>query len=146
MTQLFLLARIAGRAVAIEADHVVSVVDLPPLIPVPRAAGHVRGLAALRSRVVTVIDPAVALHVERRAEQATRAVLTRVDGHDYALIVDAVEDVVPFELEPLSAGLPLDPFWQDAAVGLVVRDGVPVLALNIVRLVPDVLPPATIAA
>ncbi len=56
MPQLFLLATIVGQEVAIRSDHVESVVDIGAITPVARTSRAVRGLAALRSRVVTVID------------------------------------------------------------------------------------------
>ena len=58
---LFLIAHVAGRAVAIDGAQVDSVVDLGDVVPAPGAVRAVRGLAALRSRVVTVIDTGVAL-------------------------------------------------------------------------------------
>ncbi len=136
MNELFLLARIAGRDVAIRSDQVESVVDIGEVVPVPRAAEHVRGLAALRSRVVTVIDPALALGLGRRSENARRAVITRADGHHYAVLVEALDDVAPFVLQPLSRGLALEAGWATAAIGLVDRDGTPALALDICRLLP----------
>ncbi|NWP61371.1 chemotaxis protein CheW, partial [Escherichia coli] len=54
MSHLYLIAQIAGRAVAIDSEQVESVVDIGEVTAVPRASAHVRGLAALRSRVVTV--------------------------------------------------------------------------------------------
>ena len=59
--QLFLIAHIAGRGVAIDSAQVESVVDIGHVTPTPRVARHIRGLAALRSRVVTVIDTHAAL-------------------------------------------------------------------------------------
>ena len=138
MSELFLLARIAGRAVAIRSDQVESVVDIGEVVPVPRASEHVRGLAALRSRVVTVIDPAVSLGLGRRSADARRAVITRVDGHHYAVLVEALDDVAPFALQPLSRGLALEAGWAAAAIGMIDRDGAPVLALDVTRLLPGV--------
>lgn len=134
MSELFLLARIAGRNVAIRSDEVESVVDIADVVPIPRAAEHVRGLAALRSRVVTVIDPALALRIGRPSPPARRAVITRVEGHHYAVLVEALEDVVLCALQPLSCGLVLDNGWANAAIGVVDRAGTPVLALDISRL------------
>ena len=51
MPQLFLIAQIAGRAVAIESGQVESVVDIGAVVPVPCADHQVRGLAALRGTV-----------------------------------------------------------------------------------------------
>ena len=134
MTALFLVARVAGRGVAIATEQVVSAVDIGEVVAVPGAPEAVRGLAALRSRVVTVVDTAVALHLP--PSSGTRAVIARVDGHDYAFLVDALEDVAPFERQPLSPGLVLERGWAAAGVGLVEQDGEPLLVLDVAELVP----------
>ena len=56
MSELLLIVTIGGERVALPAAAVESVVELDTLIPVPRAAPHLAGLSALRSRVLTVID------------------------------------------------------------------------------------------
>lgn len=135
MSHLYLIAQIAGRAVAIDSDQVESVVDIGEVTAVPRAAEHVRGLAALRSRVVTVVDTQAALGLAPGSD-ARRAVITRVEGHHYALLVDALEDVAPFDLLPLSVGITLDAAWRNCGRGIVERDGEPVLAIDLASLVP----------
>jgi len=142
MTELFLIARVAGRTVAIPTQQVGSVVDLGEVIAVPLTERAVRGLTALRSRVVTVIDTHLALGLPAEPgpiEAGRRAVITRIDGHDYAVLVDALEDVAPFERLPLSLGLALDGGWRAAAAGLVERDGEPMLVLDLSVLVPQPL-------
>jgi purine-binding chemotaxis protein CheW len=136
MAHLYLIAQIAGRAVAIDSDQVESVVDIGEVTAIPRAAEHVRGLAALRSRVVTVVDTQSALGLEASGQEACRAVITHVDGHHYALLVDALEDVAPFDLLPLSGGFALDSAWRTTARGIVERDGEPILAIDLASLVP----------
>lgn len=135
--ELFLIAHIAGRPVAIAAAQVDSAVDLGEIVPVPGAERAVRGLAALRSRVVTVIDTGVALGLGAMPDATCRAVITRVDGHHYAMLVDALEDVAPFARQPLG-GLALRRGWATAGIGLVEQDGEPVLIIDIARLVPGV--------
>lgn len=135
MTELFLIAYVAGRGIAIPAAHIDSVVDIGEIVPVPCAEPAVRGLAALRSRVVTVIDTGVALGLVPLGKTA-RAVITRVDGHHYAVLVDSLEDVASFERRPLSFGAALGPGWRRAAAGLVERDGEPLLVLDPTTLVP----------
>ena len=135
MSHLYLIAQIAGRAVAIDSDQVESVVDIGEVTAVPRASSHVRGLAALRSRVVTVVDTQSALGLET-AGAARRAVITHVEGHHYAMLVDALDDVAPFELMPLASGVALDPAWRGAGRGIVERDGEPILAIDLASLVP----------
>ena len=136
MPDLFLIAHLAGRAVAIESGQVESVVDIGAVVPVPRALPQVRGLAALRSRVVTVIDPRVALGLEAIHAAATRAVITQVEGHHYAILVDSLEDVAPFDLVPLSSGIVLDPAWRLAGCGIVERESAPILVVDLRALVP----------
>ena len=139
MTELFLVAHIAGRGVAIAADQVDSVVDIGDVVAVPRADAFVRGLAALRSRVVTVIDTGTALGLEPTPDAVRRAVITVVEGHHYAILVDSVEDVAPFARLPLSPGLTLRNGWAAAGIGLVERDGEPLLILDLDAVVPTVV-------
>jgi len=136
MSELFLIAHIAGRGVAIETQQIDSVVDITEVVAVPGAEASVRGLVALRSRVVTVIDTGRALGIESTPDSARRAVITRIDGHHYAILVDSLEDVASFERLPLSAGLALDRGWGAAGTGLVERDGEPMLVIDLARLIP----------
>lgn len=136
MSHLYLIAQVAGRPVAIDSDQVESVVDIGEVTAVPRASKHVRGLAALRSRVVTVVDTQSALGLAT-GSQARRAVITHVDGHHYAMLVDALDDVAPFDLLPLAGGVALDAAWRVAGRGIVERDGEPILAIDLASLVPS---------
>ncbi|MGN5373877.1 chemotaxis protein CheW [Sphingomonas hankookensis] len=135
MNALFLLARVAGQDVAILSDHVESVVDIGPVSPVPRTARAVRGLAALRSRVVTVIDTARAIDPASESGGERRAVVTQVDGHHYALLVDMLDDAYRSTSRPLSAGLTPGPAWASVVDGMIDHDGRPVLVLNLAAVV-----------
>jgi purine-binding chemotaxis protein CheW len=142
--ELFLIAHVAGRAVAVPADQVDSVVDLGEIVPVPGAVRAVRGLAALRSRVVTVVDTGLALGLEPSPADVRRAIITRVEGHYYAVLVDALEDVAPFASHPV-AGLSLRHGWAAVGTGLIERDGEPVLVIDLARLIPGAAPAALAA-
>ena len=135
MADLFLIAQIAGRPVAIASDQVESVVDIGGVVPVPRAEARVRGLAALRSKVVTVIDTHAVLGLDDEAAEG-RAVITVIDGHHYAILVDALEDVTPCALQPLSGGILLDAGWRTLGSGIVELDGEPVLAIDLRAMIP----------
>jgi len=137
VSDLFLIAHIAGRGVAIDAAQVDSVVDIGEIVAVPRAEPFVRGLAALRSRVVTVIDTGIALGLAPTPDAMRRAVITIVDGHHYAILVDSVEDVAPFVRLPLSSGLALRGGWQSVGTGLVERDGEPLLIIDLAAVLPS---------
>ena len=137
MMELFLIAQIAGRGVAIATTQIDSVVDIVEAVAVPRTVPAVRGLVALRSRVVTVIDTGIALDLAPTPAGTRRAVITRVDGHDYAMLVDTLDDVALFERQPLSPGLALDRGWARVGVGLVERDDEPLLIVDLAALIPQ---------
>lgn len=136
MQKLFLIAHLAGRAVAIDSDQVESAVDIGQVTPVPCAYRGVSGLAALRSRVVTVIDPRVSLDLPAVEQTRSRAVITVIDGHHYAILVDALEDVAPFVMSPIGGGVVPEGGWRAAGCGLIDRDGEPILVLDLRALVP----------
>lgn len=131
MRNLFLLARVAGQDVAILSDHVESVVDIAAVSPVPRTSAAVCGLAALRSRVVTVVDTALAIDPANDPCRRRRAVVTQVDGHHYALLVDMLDDAYRCEVRPLSAGLTPGPAWAAVVGGMIDHDGRAVLILDL---------------
>lgn len=94
MKALYLIAEIAGQRIAIEAERIDSVVHVGMITPVPLMPPHLIGLAALRSRVITMIDSRRALGLEAaEAGPVLTAVVVDVEGHRYGLTVDRVEDV-----------------------------------------------------
>lgn len=135
---LFLIASIAGQGVVFDADQVDSVVDIGDVVAVPRAEASVRGLTALRSRVITVVDTRLALGLEQpMPPHVRRAVITQQDGHYYAMLVDALDDIEMFGTSPMPHVPPAEGRWSRAADGMVVRDGEPLLVLDLKRLVPQ---------
>lgn len=135
MTELFLIASIDGRGIAIEAGQIDSVIDVGEVVAVPRADTAIRGLAALRSRVATVVDTRIVLGLAPMPATARRAMTAQVDGHLYAFLVDALEDVAPFERQPLVSGVTLGQGWHDAGTGMISRDGEPLLIVDLAALV-----------
>lgn len=59
----FLLFEIGTEMVGIFLDHVEEVTPCSPSTPIPRTAGFVRGLAAVRGRVMSVIDGGLRLGI-----------------------------------------------------------------------------------
>lgn len=120
MTDLLLIIMLAGERVAIPAAQVESVVEVESVTPVPRAAPHIAGLAALRSRVLTVIDCYRSLEFGEQPSRAVReAIVVELDGHPYALLVDTVEDVIEAAGAVRPLRTELDPGWRRVATGMV---------------------------
>jgi len=130
---LVLVLTLAGQRVALLAEEMEAVVEIEAIAPVPGAARHVAGLAALRSRVLTVIDGRASIGLGA-AEKPRDAVVAVVEGHPYALLVDAVEDVVEAgDIRPLAAAA--GPGWSRVARGAVEAEGDLMLLLDLAALV-----------
>ena len=132
---LYLLVRIAGQRVALPCDAIESVVELDAVTLVPRVPPHVAGLAALRSRLVTVIDVRVAIGMASARQVAPlEAVVVTLDGHSYGLVVEGVEDVAEADApEPLQ--VPLADAWRGVANQVVEIDGELLLVVDPVALI-----------
>jgi purine-binding chemotaxis protein CheW len=136
MEDLKLIARIAGQEVALSADAVESVVEIDAITPVPLAAAHIAGLAALRSRVLTIIDTYTALELGQSPRDGViQAIVVTIDNHLYGLLVDEVVDVAAItgDPHPLHAGLSRG--WAQAALGFVEHQDRALLLLDPARIV-----------
>jgi len=134
---LLLIVSVAGERVALPAAAVESVVELDTLIPVPRAAPHVAGLSALRSRVLTVIDcmQSLEMGVTDCSDGIREAAVVEFDGHHYALIVDLVEDVVEALSDPQPVRASMGGGWERVAKGMVDTENGPLLLVDVAALI-----------
>jgi purine-binding chemotaxis protein CheW len=137
MNELLLVVRIAGQRVALRAARIESVVELDTLIPVPRAADHVAGLSALRSRVLTVIScrRSLGLPTQDEERRVCEAAVTEVDGHHYALIVDGVEDVLAAISDPSPVRAAMGEGWERVSSGMVETEEGALLLVDVEGLV-----------
>lgn len=136
MSSLLLLTRIGGRPAAFRAEDVSSIIELTGITPVPRAPDFVAGLAALRSRALTVIDSRKALALSGTPREAdVRAPVVEVGGHAYALLVDRVDDVVAAVGEPTPPPATLGPAWAPVARGMIETAAGPAVLVEVAALV-----------
>jgi purine-binding chemotaxis protein CheW len=120
MSGMLLVVVLAGRRAVLPADQVNSVIELDAVTPVPRAAAQVAGLAALRSRPLTVIDCCVSLGVEPvQGEGSRKAVVVEHDGHLYGLLVDSADAIVAALGDPGPLGADPGPGWRRVSAGRV---------------------------
>lgn len=137
MNELYLIVAIAGEKVAFHAADVQSVVELGGITPAPRAPAWIAGLAALRSRAMTVIDCARSLELEHEncGEPSRKAAVVEHQGHLYALLVDLVEDVVEATSEPDSIPAELGRGWHRVARGMVETELGVMLVVDLAELI-----------
>lgn len=144
-SQLFLFANIADTAVAISTDQIEAVVHLGEIVPAARTAPFVLGLAALRSRVLTVIDARARITGELLPlKPAPLAIVAEVEGHNYALLIDDVSDICAVDDGIVPIRGRINAAWAPFARGMILNDGATHLALSIEDLVS--MQPASAAA
>ena len=137
MNEMLLVVTLGGRRAALPAIQVNSVVELSEVTPGPRAAPHVAGLAALRSRPLTVIDCAVVIGTDggEGDRLRKRTVVVEHEGHLYGLLVDGADDIVATTEEPTPLGADAGAGWQRVAHGRVESEAGALLLLDIAALV-----------
>ena len=135
MDRSLLLVSIAGERAAVASEIIRSVVELDGVTPVPRAPEHIAGLAALRSRAMTVVDCRRALELPEADGPTTLAVVVEIEDFLYALVLDAVEEVVPFDVEPSEIRSDLLPGWARAALGMIETSAGPALVIDPAKLI-----------
>lgn len=138
MENLYLIATIAGQPVAIRAAMVDSVVDLGPIAPAPLAPSHVAGLAALRSKVLTVICCECSLGLADTPSSTRRAVVVSIDGHYYGLLVGSIEDARIIDEAPRPIRARLEPGWTRVALGMLEYESEALLLIDPERIIAGV--------
>lgn len=135
MEKLYLIATIASQPVAIRASLVESVVDLGAIAPVPLGPTHVAGLAALRSKVLTVICCESSLGLTQSRQAARRAVVVSIDGHHYGLLVGSIDDarVIDEPAQPIRGRL--EQGWARVALGMLEYEGEALLLIDPERII-----------
>lgn len=112
---------LGGHAFGVAVRQVHDILGPQPVAAVPLACEAVAGSINLRGRIVTVLDLAVVLGIQRRtdASQALNVVVAD-DKELYALMVDNVGDVLTLPgktLEPLPPTFPAG--WKAMSNGIV---------------------------
>jgi purine-binding chemotaxis protein CheW len=99
-----LVLKLEGREYGFPLDHVLEVVRMVALAPLPEAPSWVHGLLNLRGRTVPVIDLRVRLGLPRREPDLSTAIVVTTTGSGLlGLIADELVEVVfvaPHELDP----------------------------------------------
>ncbi|WP_338446239.1 chemotaxis protein CheW [Pelagerythrobacter marensis] len=135
MDDPMLLTRIAERPAVFRACDIGSIIEIDTVTPIPRAPAFVTGLAALRSRALTVIDSRRALGVAAPGPADPRSPVVEIAGHPYALLVDSVEDVVAAIGSPTPVATTLGPQWTRCAHGMIETAAGPAIVIDVSALI-----------
>lgn len=136
MEKLYLVARIADTRVALRSRAINSVVVVGPSVRVPAAPPHVVGLFALRSRVLTLIDPHVVVGLPPvPVAEGQRVIVVDVAGHGYALLADAIEDVCFIDAPETRVTGKLLAGWARVAEAVIEHEGSSLLVVDPAQLI-----------
>ncbi|HEX7871794.1 MAG TPA: chemotaxis protein CheW [Sphingobium sp.] len=140
---LFLFATVAGTDIAMPTHELEAVVRLGEIVPIARTAPQVRGLAALRSRVLTIVDVRTLITGElTEIARSPLAIVAEVEGHTYGLLIDNVSDICPVDGGILPVRGRISAAWEPYAGGMILYEDRLHLAVSI----PDFLRQPTLAA
>lgn len=136
MNQLLVITQIAGRRCALSAHDVQSVIELAKPTPVPCTPDFIRGIAAMRSKTLTVVDCRLAIGFNADDFSTDhRAAAVQIDGHMYALLVDSIDEVTTSMSEPEHVAGGFGPEWTRVVSGMVETGTGPALWLDLGALV-----------
>jgi purine-binding chemotaxis protein CheW len=130
------IVSLGGQGFGIPVAHIRDVLRRQPTTPMPLAPRAIAGLINLRGRIVTAIDLRARLGLPAREDAADATdVVVEHSGELYALIVDAVGDVVSIADEKRErVPLRLDPAWRALATAVYPSERGLIVLLNVARL------------
>lgn len=136
MNDLMVMVRIAGRHCALPAHEVSAIIEVGTVTSVPRSPDFIAGIAALRSQALTVVDCRLAIGFEVSSWPTdTRAAVVKIDGHTFALVVDAIEDITTRVTEPEHVTGGFGSNWARVATGMIETTLGPALLLDLQTLI-----------
>ena len=89
----------------IELSHVIEIISIQPITPVPALPAYIKGIINLRGKVVPVIDVRLKFNQEERAyDEKTCIIVTMIHDMHVGLIVDRVAEVL--DIAPVNSTPP----------------------------------------
>lgn len=132
---LVLTITVGGQTCGVPVLTVRDVLGTQSITPIPLASAEIEGAMNLRGRIVTAVDLRRRLGLPAREKGAQpMSVVVEHGGELYAMLADAVGDVVPLQAADRAANPPtLDPLWRDVSRGVHQRDGQLLILLDVDR-------------
>lgn len=133
---LVLTLTVADQLCGVPVLVVRDVLGPQSITPIPLAPAEIEGAMNLRGRIVTAIDLRRRLGLPPRPAGVQPMSIVVEDGAElYAMLADAVGDVVPLAASDRAANPPtLDPLWREVSRGVHRRDGQLLILLDVERL------------
>ncbi len=133
---LVLTLTVAGQPCGVPVLVVRDVLGSQSITPIPLAPPEIEGAMNLRGRIVTAVDLRRRLGLPPRPEGTKpMSIVVEHGGELYAMLADAVGEVVPLEGADRAPNPPtLDAVWREVSRGVHQRDGQLLILLDVERL------------
>ena len=136
MSELLVLAQLAGKRCALRASDVGSIIEAGAIAPIPCTPSHIVGITALRSRAMTVIDCRAAIGEDPDQFPCDdHLAVVEVEGHAYALRLDTVEDIANSQSDLTPVPGKSGDNWKRIAQGMIETDRGPALLIDIAQVI-----------
>lgn len=100
----FLTFYIGETVYGIELQHVIEIIQVEPITPVPNVPTYIKGIINLRGKIVPVIDVRLKFHqMEIEYDEKTCIIVVTIEGMQVGLIVDSVSEVATVQPSNLAA-------------------------------------------
>lgn len=100
----FLTFKLGEEGFAIDLVHVVEIVPVAKLTPIPHAKNYAKGVMNLRGKVIPVLDLRMRLEMPERAyDERTCVMILACEDDEIGLVVDRVIGVMTFTRDRLEA-------------------------------------------
>jgi purine-binding chemotaxis protein CheW len=134
--ELVLTLTVGGQPCGVPVLTVRDVLGAQGITRIPLAPAEIEGAMNLRGRIVTAVDLRRRLGLPARAAEAKpMSIVVDQGGELYAMLADAVGEVVPLLAADRQPNPPtLDPAWRDVSRGVHRRDGQLLILLDVERL------------
>ncbi len=121
-----------GEKYAIPIHEIAQIIHMPRATPVPNAPPFLKGIFSLRGRIVSIIDVAKRLGLDRPPPEDPKVVVLDMGADHFGLLVDRIDLVVEVNLgalEPVPEGF--KPILQEFVEGVFHHKGRAVGFLNL---------------
>ncbi len=92
-----------GQLFGLPITEIVQIAQMQEVIPLPEQVPYVKGMINLRSQIIPVIDIRLRFGKdEAQFTERTCIIIAHVQGNDFGLIVDQVDEVTDIEAQQIS--------------------------------------------
>ena len=112
LANIYLTFSLGNEKLAVDANKVVEILDVPKITPIPGSDDHMAGVVNIRGNILPVVDSRLLFNIEVSNKEITTVMVldVNVNGEELSVgaIVDSVTDIIEIENKKISNAVSLD--------------------------------------